>query len=58
MSSNNVVVHQFVRTQLVINIVLVAFFLFLLVFLIVLAGIGLPREVTRVSRVINNGAVL
>jgi hypothetical protein len=58
MSSNSVVVHQFVRPQLVINIVLVAFFLFLLVFLIVLAGISLPGEVTRVSRVINNGAVL
>jgi hypothetical protein len=37
---------------------LVAFFLFLLVFLIVLAGISLRGEVTRVSRVITNGAVV
>jgi hypothetical protein len=33
-------------------------FLFLLVFLIVLAGISLRGEVTRVSRVITNGAVV
>jgi hypothetical protein len=32
LSSNNVIVHRFVRPQLVINIVLVVLFLFLLVF--------------------------
>jgi hypothetical protein len=58
LSSNNSVVHRFVRPQLVINIVLVAFYLFLLVFLIALAGISLRGEVTRVSRVITNGAVV
>jgi hypothetical protein len=42
----------------VINAVLIAFFLFLLVFLIALAGISLHGEVTRVSRVITNGVVV
>jgi hypothetical protein len=46
------------RPHLVINTVLVAFFLFLLIFLIVLARINLRGEVTRVSRVITNGVVL
>jgi hypothetical protein len=50
MSSNSVVVHRFVRPQLVINIVLVAFFPFFLVFLIALAGISLSGEVTHLSR--------
>jgi hypothetical protein len=42
----------------VINIVLIVFFLFLLVFLIALAGISLRDEVTHVSQVITNGAVV
>jgi hypothetical protein len=46
------------RPQLVINSVLVVFFLFLLVFLIALAGISLCGEVTHVSLVITNGAVV
>jgi hypothetical protein len=37
---------------------LVAFFLFLLVFLIALAGISIRGEVTRVSWVITNRAVV
>ena len=41
-----------------INVVLIAFFLFLLVFLIALAGIRLRGEVIRVSQVITNGAVV
>jgi hypothetical protein len=41
LSSNSVDVLQFVRPYLVINAVLIAFFLFLLVFLIMLAGISL-----------------
>jgi hypothetical protein len=41
LSSNIVIVHRFMRLQLVINIVLVAFFMFLLVFLIVIVGIRL-----------------
>ena len=52
LSSNSVAVHRFVRPQLVINIVLVAFFMFLLVFLIALARISLLGEVTRMSQVI------
>jgi hypothetical protein len=52
------VVHRFVRPQLIINTVLVVFYLFLLVFLIALAGIRLYGEVTRVSWVITNGAVV
>jgi hypothetical protein len=58
LSSNNVVVHRFVKPHLMINAVLIAFFLFLLVFLIALADISLHGEVTRVSRVITNGAVV
>jgi hypothetical protein len=58
MSSNNIAIHQFVRPHLIINAVLIAFFLFLLVFLIALAGVSLYGEVTRVSRVITNGAVV
>jgi hypothetical protein len=41
-----------------INAVLIAFFLFLIVFLIALAGISLRDEVTRVSWVITNGPVV
>jgi hypothetical protein len=37
---------------------LIAFFLFLLMFLIELAGISLHGKVTRVSRVITNVAVV
>jgi hypothetical protein len=58
LSSNSVVVHRFVRPHLVINAVLIVFFLFLLVFLIVLAGISLRGKVTHVLRVITNGAVV
>jgi hypothetical protein len=47
-----------VRPHLVINAVLIVFFLFLLVFLIVLAGISLRGKVTHVLRVITNGAVV
>jgi hypothetical protein len=41
-----------------INAVLIAFFLFLLVFLIALAGISLRGEVTRMLWVITNGEVV
>jgi hypothetical protein len=41
-----------------INTILVVFFMFLLLFLIVLAGISLHGEVTHVSRVITNVAVV
>jgi hypothetical protein len=41
-----------------INAALIVFFLFLLVFLIALVGISLRGEVTRVSWVITNGAVV
>jgi hypothetical protein len=41
-----------------INAILIVFFLFLLVFLIALAVISLHGEVTRVSWVITNGAVV
>jgi hypothetical protein len=58
LSSNNVAVHCFVKPHLVINVVLIAFFLFLLVFLIALARISLHGEVTRASLVITNGAVV
>jgi hypothetical protein len=58
LSSNSVAVHRFVRPQLVINTVLVVFFLFLLVFLIMLVGISLRGEVTRVSWVITNGVMV
>jgi hypothetical protein len=47
-----------VRPHLVINIVLIVFFLFLLLFLIALAGISLHGEVTYVPRVITNGSVV
>jgi hypothetical protein len=47
-----------VRPQLVINTVLVVFFLFLLMVLIALVGISLLGEVTHVSWVINNEAVV
>jgi hypothetical protein len=50
--------YRLVRRLLVINSVLVAFFLFLLVFLIALARIILCGEVTRVSRVITNEAAV
>jgi hypothetical protein len=54
LSSNSIVVYRFMRPHLVINVVLIAFFLFLLVFLIALAGISLRGDVTCVSRVITN----
>jgi hypothetical protein len=41
-----------------INTILIAFFPFLFVFLIVLTGISLRGEVTRVSWVITNEAVM
>jgi hypothetical protein len=41
-----------------INVVLIVFFLFLLVFLIVLVGISFHGMVIRVSQVITNGAVM
>jgi hypothetical protein len=56
--SNSIVVHQFVRPHLVINAVLIVFFLFLLVFLIALAGVSLSDEFTRVSWVITNRLVV
>jgi hypothetical protein len=49
---------SFLRPQLVINTILVVFFMFLLVMLIALARISLQGEVTRVSRVITNVAVV
>jgi large-conductance mechanosensitive channel len=55
---NSIVVHRFMRCHLVINTVLIAFFVFLFVLLIALAVISLRGEVTRVPRVITNGAVL
>jgi hypothetical protein len=58
LSSNNIVVHRFVRPHLVINAVLIAFFLFLPVFLVAFEGISLCVKFTRVSRVITNGAVV
>jgi hypothetical protein len=58
MSSNSTDVHRFVIPHLVINAVLIVFFLFLLVFLIALVGISLRGEVTRVSQVITDGAVV
>jgi hypothetical protein len=56
LSSNSVTIHRFVKPHLVINANLIVFFLFLLVFLIALAGISLRGEVTRVSRVITSRA--
>jgi hypothetical protein len=41
-----------------INTILIVFFMFLLVFLIVLAGISLHGKVTRVSWVITNREVV
>jgi hypothetical protein len=58
LSSNSVIVHRFVKPHLAINAVLIAFFLFLLMFLIALARISLRSEFTRVSRVITNGEVV
>jgi hypothetical protein len=58
LSSNNVTIHRFVRHHLVTNAVLIALFLFLLVFLITLAGISLRGKVTRVSQMITNGVVV
>jgi hypothetical protein len=58
LSSNNIVVHEFMKPHLVINAILIVFFLFLLVSLIALAGISLRGKVTPVSRVITNGAVV
>ena len=58
LSSNSVAVHRFVRPYFVINTVLIATFLFLLVFSVALAGISLLGEVIRVTRVITNGAVV
>jgi hypothetical protein len=57
LSSNSVTVHRFVRPYLVIKSVWLHL-LFLLVFLIALAGISLCGEVIRVTRVITNGAVV
>jgi hypothetical protein len=57
LSSNSVAVHRFVRPHLVIKSVWLHL-LFLLVFLIALAGISLHGEVIRVTRVITNGAVV
>jgi hypothetical protein len=47
-----------VKPHLVINTVLVVFYLFLLVFLIPLERISLRGEDTHVTRVITNGAVV
>jgi hypothetical protein len=47
-----------VRPHIVINTLLIMFFLFLLVFLIALAGISLRGEVIHVSWVTTNGAVV
>jgi hypothetical protein len=59
MSSNSIVVHRFVKPHLMINRVLVAFYMFvLLVFLIALAEISLRGEVTHMSRLITNGALV
>jgi hypothetical protein len=57
LSSNSVVVHRFARLHLVIKSVGLHL-LFLLVFLIMLAGISLRGEIIRVIRVITNGAVV
>jgi hypothetical protein len=48
----------FLRSYLLSNTALVTFLMFLLVFLIALACISLRGEVTRVSRVITNGALV
>jgi hypothetical protein len=57
LSSNSVAIHRFVRPHLVIKSVWLHL-LFLLVFLIVLAGISLHGEAIRVTRVVTNGAVV
>jgi hypothetical protein len=57
LSSNSVTVHRFVRLHLVIKSVWLHL-LFLLVFLIALAGISLRGEVIRGTWVITNGAVV
>jgi hypothetical protein len=49
----SIVVHRFVKPHLVINVVLIVFFLFL----IVLARISLRGEVIHVSQVITNGTM-
>jgi hypothetical protein len=58
LSLNSVVAHLFVRPHLVINAVLIVVFMFLLVFWIAFPEITLRGDVTRVSRVIINGAVV
>jgi hypothetical protein len=58
MSSNRVIVHRFVKPHLMIIAVLIVFFFYIFVFLIALVWINLHGEVTRVSRVITNGAVV
>src|SRR5438128_7788882 len=58
LSSNSIVVHRFVRPHFVINTVLIATFLFLLVFSVALAGISLPGEVIRVTWEITKEEVL
>ena len=58
LSSNSVAVHRLVRPHFEINTVLIATFLFLLVFSVALAGISLLGEVIRVTRMITNGAVV
>ena len=58
LSSNSNAVYRLVRPHFEINTVLIATFLFLLVFSVALAGISLLGEVIRVTRVITNGAVV
>ena len=58
LSLNSVAVYRFVRPHFVTNTVLIATFLFLLVFSVALAGISLLGEIIRVTRVITNGAVV
>jgi hypothetical protein len=57
LSSNSVAVHRFVRPHLVIRSVWLHL-LFLLMFLIALAGISLHGEVIRMTQVITKGAVV
>src|SRR6266540_3711830 len=58
LSSNSIAVHRFVRPHFMINTILIATFLFLLVFSVALAGISFLGEVIRVTRMITNGAVV
>jgi hypothetical protein len=58
LSSNSIIVHQFVRPRLIINTFFIAFFMFLLVFFIAVAGISLLGKVTHVSWVITNKEVM